>query len=99
MVSTEVIVALITCGGTLIGVWIQNRKHNRDISELIEYRVGELEKKQDKHNSLIERVYQLEGAVELIEYRQKAANYRIKNLEDEQKNGREHISNGVTTSD
>lgn len=63
----EIIVALITCGGTIIGVWLQNRKHNRDISELIEYRVSRLEEKQDKHNNMIERVYQLEGAVELNE--------------------------------
>lgn len=84
----EIIVALITCGGTIIGVWLQNRKHNHDISELIEYRVSKLEEKQDKHNNMIERVYQLEGAVELLDDKIKSSNYRIKDLEEDAKDGR-----------
>ena len=84
----EIIVALITCGGTIIGVWVQNRKHNHDISELIEYRVSKLEEKQDKHNDMIERVYQLEGAVELLDNKIKSSNYRIKDLEEDAKDGR-----------
>lgn len=84
----EIMVALITCGGTILGVWLQNRKHNRDISELIEYRVSKLEEKQDKHNNMIERVYQLEGAVELLDNKIKSSNYRIKDLEEEAKDGR-----------
>lgn len=84
----EIIAALITCGGTIIGVWVQNRKHNHDISELIEYRVSKLEEKQDKHNNMIERVYQLEGAVELLDNKIKSSNYRIKDLEEDAKDGR-----------
>jgi predicted nuclease with TOPRIM domain len=84
----EIVVALITCGGTILGVWLQNRKHNRDISELIEYRVSKLEEKQDKHNNMIERVYQLEGAVELLDNKIKSSNYRIKDLEEDAKDGR-----------
>lgn len=84
----EIVVALITCGGTILGVWVQNRKHNRDISELIEYRVSKLEEKQDKHNNMIERVYQLEGAVELLDNKIKSSNYRIKDLEEDAKDGR-----------
>lgn len=84
----EIVVALITCGGTILGVWLQNRKHNRDISELIEYRVSKLEEKQDKHNNMIERVYQLEGAVELLDNKIKSSDYRIKDLEEDAKDGR-----------
>lgn len=84
----EIVVALITCGGTILGVWLQNRKHNRDISELIEYRVGKLEEKQDKHNNMIERVYQLEGAVELLDNKIKSSNHRIRDLEEDAKDGR-----------
>lgn len=84
----EIVVALITCGGTLLGVWLQNRKHNRDISELIEYRVSKLEEKQDKHNNLIERVYHIEGAIDLLDDRIKASNHRIKDLEEDAKDGR-----------
>jgi predicted nuclease with TOPRIM domain len=87
-VTSEIIVALITCGGTLCGVWLQNRKHNRDITELIEYRVSKLEEKQDKHNNLIERVYEIEGAINLLDDRVKAANRRIKDLEEDTKDGR-----------
>jgi hypothetical protein len=88
IIVVEIIVALITCGGTLLGVWYQNKRHNESISELIEYRVGELEKKQDKHNNMIERVYALEGAVNLLNDRIKSSNHRIQDLEEDSKNGR-----------
>ena len=84
----EIIVALITCGGTILGVWLQNRRHNKEITALIEYRVSKLEEKQDKHNNMIERVYQLEGAVELLDDKIKSSNYRIKDLEKDAKDGR-----------
>lgn len=84
----EIIVALITCGGTIIGVWLQNQRHNKEIAALIEYRVSKLEEKQDKHNNMIERVYQLEGAVELLDNKIKSSNYRIKYLEEDAKDGR-----------
>nr|DAE72240.1 MAG TPA: Protein of unknown function (DUF2730) [Caudoviricetes sp.] len=84
----EIIVALITCGGTIIGVWLQNQRHNKEITALIEYRVSKLEEKQDKHNNMIERVYQLEGAVELLDNKIKSSNYRIKDLEEDAKDGR-----------
>lgn len=84
----EIIVALITCGGTIIGVWLQNQRHNKEITALIEYRVSKLEEKQDKHNNMIERVYQLEGDVELLDNKIKSSNYRIKDLEEDAKDGR-----------
>ena len=84
----EIIVALITCGGTISGVWLQNQRHNKEITALIEYRVSKLEEKQDKHNNMIERVYQLEGAVELLDNKIKSSNYRIKDLEEDAKDGR-----------
>lgn len=84
----EIIVSLITCGGTIIGVWLQNQRHNKEITALIEYRVSKLEEKQDKHNNMIERVYQLEGAVELLDNKIKSSNYRIKDLEEDAKDGR-----------
>lgn len=84
----EIIVALITCGGTIIGVWLQNQRHNKEITALIEYRVSKLEEKQDKHNNMIERVYQLEGDVELLDNKIKSSNYRIKDLEEDVKDGR-----------
>ena len=50
---------------TLIGVLIANRKQ----TALIAYRIEELEKKQDKHNSIIERTYKLEQHVDDLEKR------------------------------
>lgn len=43
--------------------------------------IQSLEKKQDKHNGLIERMYCVEKSVELIDERQKVANKRIADLE------------------
>ena len=51
-------------------------------SKLTEYRLKELEKKQDKHNQVIERTYKLEERMELVEERQKVANHRIEDLEE-----------------
>ena len=71
--SDEVLVALITGLLTLIGVIITvtagNRKTNetvRQSHELTLYRLSELEKKQDKHNSVIERTYKLEQDVAVL---------------------------------
>lgn len=79
--SSEIIVAVITVLGSVAGVFIQNNKHNKRIGELIEYRIKELEKKQDKHNQLIERVYSIEKSVDVLDERIKVANNRIGDLE------------------
>lgn len=54
---------LISAGAAIIVSAIQNRK----TVNLIEYRLKELEKKQDKHNSIIERTYDLESRVAVCE--------------------------------
>lgn len=40
-----------------------------------------LEKKQDKHNSVIERQYCVEGAIKVLEEKVEVANHRIADLE------------------
>ena len=54
--SSTIIIAIIslcgTCFGSIAGVMTANKLTN--------YRIGELEKKMDKHNNLIERVTILE---------------------------------------
>ena len=57
----EVIVALIALAGTLIGSFSGIMTANK----LTTYRIQQLEKKVEKHNNVIERVYTLEkdGAV------------------------------------
>jgi hypothetical protein len=63
--------------GTLGGAYFANRKS----TALIAYRLEQLEKKQDKHNQLIERTYALEEKTGLLEERVKVANHRIDDLE------------------
>ena len=54
--SEAVIVAALGFAGTLTGAYLANRK----TSALIAYRLEQLEKKVDKHNSVIERTFELE---------------------------------------
>lgn len=58
-----IIVAVLGMIGALGGSWIANRKS----TALIEYRLKELEEKVNKHNNLIERTYQLEKQVAIIQ--------------------------------
>ena len=48
---------------------------------LMHQEVKQLEHKQDIHNGVIERVYQLEKAVDILDEKQKTANHRIDDLE------------------
>ncbi len=76
---SEIIVSLITlCGsavGTFAGIVINTKLTN--------YRIEQLEKKQDKHNQVIERVYHLERHNAVVDEEIKVANHRIEDLERE----------------
>ena len=48
---------------------------------LMHQEIEQLEHKQDVHNQVIERVYQLEKAVDILDEKQKTANHRIDDLE------------------
>jgi hypothetical protein len=45
------------------------------------YRVEQLERKMEKHNNFIERVYELERIADVHEEKFKVANHRIEDLE------------------
>lgn len=86
--NVQVIVALVTGAFTFAGVVLTvlfgNKKTNDKIKEqtdLTIYRIEQLEKKQDKHNTLIERMYNAEDKITLLEERVKVANHRIQDLE------------------
>ena len=49
------------------------------------YRIGQLEKKVDKHNNLIERTYVIEKRLDVDEEKIRVANDRLKEIEDEMK--------------
>ena len=76
--DSAVIVALISGGfsliGTLVGIITS--------SKLTAYRIEQLEKKVDKHNQVIERVYILEKRDAVVEEEIKVANHRIDDLEE-----------------
>lgn len=69
-VSSEVIVAFIAFLGTTLGTFGGIVAS----SKLTNFRLEQLERKVDKHNSVIERTYRLEEQV-------KVANHRIADLE------------------
>lgn len=56
---SEIIIAVVPSIVSLLGIIITAAITN----SLVKYRVGELEKKVEKHNSVIERVYKLETEV------------------------------------
>ncbi len=73
----DIIIGVLAMVGTLGGAYFANKKS----TALIAYRLEQLEKKQDKHNQLIERTYALEEKTGLLEERVKVANHRIDDLE------------------
>lgn len=64
--TDTVVVAILSLIGTLAGSY--------GGTQLIKYRIEQLEKKVEKHNSIVERTYRLEEQV-------KVANHRIEDLE------------------
>ena len=74
--SDIVIVALVSLAGTLAGTFGGIVVSSR----LTTYRIQQLEKKQDKHNSLIERVYCVEGKLGLVDEKICDTNRRIDEL-------------------
>lgn len=82
MIET-VIVAVLSLAGTLAGAYLANRKS----TALIAYRLEQLEEKVNRHNSVIERTYQLEKQEELLEEKIKVANHRIDDLEHQKGGG------------
>lgn len=63
-----------TLGGSLLGIMAANKLTN--------YRIEQLEKKVEKHNSVIERVYKLEQADAVEEEEIRVINHRIADLEN-----------------
>ena len=75
--TDQILIALIsfagTLAGSLAGIFTASRLSN--------YRIEQLEKKVDKHNSLIERTYAIEQHNAVVDEEIKVANHRIEDLE------------------
>ena len=76
--SEVVVVAILSLIGTLMGSLCGILTANK----LTNYRIEQLEKKVEKHNQVIERVYKLEKFEAVIEEEFKDANKRIEKLEN-----------------
>ena len=63
----------------------QARTDSKKTGELISYQLESLKNQVEKHNSIIERTYQLEETTRLHDEKFKVVNHRIKDLEEEQK--------------
>lgn len=74
----EIIVAgmslLGTLAGTFGGIVVSSR--------LTTYRIEQLEKKVDKHNTVIDRTYKLEQEYAVLDEKIRVANHRIGDLEE-----------------
>ena len=75
--NDTIMVAILSLIGTLVGSFGGILTATR----LINYRIQQLEKKVEKHNQVIERVYKLEQRGAVIDEEIKVANHRIEDLE------------------
>lgn len=75
--SETIIVAILSLIGTLAGSLLGIVAANK----LVIYRIEQLEKKVEKHNNVLERVYDLEKSEAVIKEEIKVANHRIDDLE------------------
>lgn len=94
--TSEMIVALITGGCSLVGVIVSNIFANKKVQNSIEThqavtdeQIKALSSRVDKHNSVIDRTYAVEQRLEVLTEKQKTANHRIADLEEEFKNIKE----------
>ena len=73
----SIVVGVLAMAGTLGGAYFANRKS----TALIAYRLGELEKKVDRHNTVIERTYGLEKRAEVFSQQLRDIARRLDELE------------------
>ena len=89
--SAEIWVAIITgvlsLTGVIVTVCVGNKKNaetSKQQTNLTLYRIDQLETKVNKHNNLIERMYNVERRLDVDEEKIKVANNRIHDLEEHQ---------------
>lgn len=95
-VLVAILTPILTFAGVVLTVWGTLKKSEKEAAaqrdkvaadnkaqtDLILYRITELEKKQDKHNAVIERTYALEKTTAVHDEEIKVANHRIADLEN-----------------
>lgn len=63
-----IVASTISAAVTLLVCIINNRSQSDKTRALLDYRLGALEQKVDKHNKVIERTFQLEGRMNEAEH-------------------------------
>lgn len=74
---STIIVALLALLGSLVGTYASNSK----TKALVVYRIEQLEKKQEAHNKLIDRMYKAEKNLAVHSDEINEVNRRLDNLE------------------
>ena len=64
MLTESIIIAILTVGGNILVSYLAHQR----TSALMEYRLEQLEKKVEKHNTTIERTYLLEQQMAVVEH-------------------------------
>lgn len=80
-----IISACISAAVTLLVCVISNRGQQEKTRALMEYKLDELTKRVDKHNSVVERTYNIEQELMVQKEQIKVANHRISDLEEKEK--------------
>lgn len=81
MDAIPIITAIISGSSAAIAAIAVAAIQHRKTVAILEYRLGQLEDKVDKHNNLVERTFKLEQDSALQEEKIKVANHRIDDLE------------------
>ena len=86
--NSTIIASIISSAAAILVCMVNNHftmkrteKAQQDNIVLISYRLEQLEQKVDKHNNMIERTYELERRVDVLEEKVSVANHRINDLE------------------
>ena len=75
--NTEIICGILALAGSLAGTFAGIVVSNNKTL----YRIEQLEKKVEKHNNVLERVYKLEQKEAVVDEKISVANHRIDDLE------------------
>lgn len=81
---TDIIVTIITGVVAIMTCSINSTYQASATRKLTEYKIEELTKRVDKHNHLVERMYNLEQQEAVLEEKMDVANHRIADLEKSQ---------------
>lgn len=77
-----IISSVIAAAVTLLVCIINNSQQAARTRNLLDYKLEQLTRRVDKHNSVIERTYELEKRTDVQEEQIKVVNNRIKDLEE-----------------